>query len=97
MDWGHRFDLEGFAPGWEARIPRQAYLPFGGDPHVCIANGFAMMEARLMVATVAQHWQFSPEPNKVAIPVQLVTSRPKNGIRMKLRAAQIVEVDPCAS
>src|SRR5262249_18525899 len=31
-----RFDPERFAPGWEDRIPRHAYLPFGSGPRVCI-------------------------------------------------------------
>ena len=91
FDDPERFDPERFAPGWEARIPRHAYLPFGGGPRVCIGNGFAMMEARLIVATLAQRWQFSLEPNQVVIPVQLVTLRPKNGIRMKLTLELIGE------
>jgi cytochrome P450 len=45
---------EQFNPEWEERISRFAYLPFGGGPRVCIGNGFAMMEARLVLATVAQ-------------------------------------------
>jgi len=48
-----RFDPERFAAGWQERIPRYAYLPFGGGPRVCIGNGFAMMEAVLIVATLA--------------------------------------------
>ena len=82
-----RFDPERFAAGWETRIPRYAYLPFGGGPRVCIGNGFAMMEARLIVATLAQRWRFLLEPDQQVIPVQLVTLRPKNGIRMKLKTA----------
>lgn len=82
-----RFDPERFAAGWETRIPRYAYLPFGGGPRVCIGNGFAMMEAVLIVATMAQRWQFLLEPDPKVVPVQLVTLRPQNGIRMKLKAA----------
>lgn len=82
-----RFDPERFTAGWETRIPRYAYLPFGGGPRVCIGNGFAMMEALLIVATMAQSWQFLLEPDPRVVPVQLVTLRPKDGIRMKLRVA----------
>lgn len=87
MDWGDPFAPERLAPGWEARIPRRAYVPFGGDPGVYVGNGFAMMEARLIVATLVQRRQFSLEPNQQAIRAQLVILRPKNCIRMKLRAA----------
>lgn len=49
-----RFDPERFAPGWEAPIPRYAYLSFGGGPRVCLGNGFAMTKARPLIATPAQ-------------------------------------------
>jgi len=54
-----RFNPERFAAEWEDRIPRYAYLPFGGGPRVCIGNGFAMMEARLILATVARRWRLT--------------------------------------
>jgi cytochrome P450 len=79
-----RFDPERFGAGWEERIPRYAFLPFGGGPRVCIGNGFAMMEARLIVATVAQRWHLSLEPGQDIVPAQLVTVRPKNGMRMRV-------------
>jgi cytochrome P450 len=41
-------------------------------------------EARLILATVAQRYQLSLEPDQNVVPVQLVTVRPKNGIRMRL-------------
>jgi len=78
------FKPERFAPGWEDRIPRYAYLPFGGGPRVCIGNGFAMMEARLILATMAQRDRWSLEPGQTIVPVQLVTLRPKYGMRMRL-------------
>jgi cytochrome P450 len=83
-----RFDPERFATGWEDRIPRYAFLPFGGGPRVCIGNGFAMMEARLIVATMAQRWRLSLEPGQEIVPAQLVTVRPKNGMRMRASKRQ---------
>jgi cytochrome P450 len=80
-----RFKPERFAAGWEDRMPRYAYLPFGGGPRVCIGNGFALMEARLILATVAARWRVTLEAGQTVVPVQLVTTRPKNGIRMQLQ------------
>jgi cytochrome P450 len=85
FDDPERFDPDRFSSGWEERIPRYAYLPFGGGPRVCIGNGFAMMEARLILATLAGRWQLSLEPGQQVLPIQLVTVRPKNGVRMRLR------------
>ncbi len=80
-----QFDPERFRPGWEDRIPRYAYLPFGGGPRVCIGNGFAMMEARLILATVAQHHKLSLEGSEDVEPIQLVTLRPRGPVRMRLQ------------
>jgi hypothetical protein len=77
-------EIQRFAPGWEGRIPRYAYLPFGGGPRVCIGNGFAMMEARLVLSTVAARYRLQLESDQRVAPMQLVTLRPRNDIRMKL-------------
>jgi cytochrome P450 len=79
-----RFEPSRFQAGWEQRVPRYAYLPFGAGPRVCIGNGFAMMEARLILATVAQQWRMRLDADQEIVPIQLVTVRAKNGIRMRL-------------
>lgn len=79
-----RFDPERFAKGWEERMPRYAYLPFGGGPRVCIGNAFAMMEARLILAAVAQQYKLSLGSLDVIPPVQLVTLRPSGPVQMRL-------------
>lgn len=64
--------------------PRFAYFPFGGGPRVCIGAGFAMMEAALLLATIAQRYRFALVPDH---PIELfpsVTLRPKYGIRAVL-------------
>ncbi len=48
------FRPERWADGLTQRIPRYAYFPFGGGPRICIGNNFAMMEATLILATIAQ-------------------------------------------
>jgi cytochrome P450 len=80
-----RFDPERFAAGWETRIPRYAYLPFGGGPRMCIGSGFAMMEARLILATVAQRWRLTLDPDVEIEPAQVVTLRPRRAVRMRVR------------
>jgi len=79
-----QFNPDRFAPGWEDRISRFAYLPFGAGPRVCIGNGFAMMEARLVLATVAQRCKLLLESNAEIAPKQLVTLRPSHAVRMRV-------------
>jgi len=85
-----QFDPERFLPENEKKIHKYAYLPFGGGPRICIGNTFAMMEARLILATLYGHFDFALVPGQRIIPEQLVTLRPKYGIRMALTAREQV-------
>lgn len=46
-----------FLPEKEAARPRYAYFPFGGGPRQCIGNNFALMEAQLIIAKLAQRYR----------------------------------------
>lgn len=66
------------------RLPRFAYFPFGGGARICIGNHFAMMEAILVVATIAQQFSLvdrSPEPLRTQ---PSVTLRPATPIEMEV-------------
>lgn len=78
------FDPERFAPERSAAHPRYAYFPFGGGPRQCIGNNFAMMEAQLILATIAQRYQLRAVSNHAVEPVASVTLRPHRGIVMNL-------------
>ena len=43
--------------GIEQSLPKGAYFPFGLGPRTCIGNGFALMEAQLILATMAQQFR----------------------------------------
>jgi cytochrome P450 len=81
------FDPEHFLPEKVATRPRFAYLPFGGGPRQCIGNNFALMEAQLIIATVAQKYRLRLADERVIEPEASVTLRPRGSMRMKLLQA----------
>jgi cytochrome P450 len=91
-DQPERFIPERFTPESEANIPRYAYLPFGGGPRVCIGNSFAMMEARLMLATIAQRYQLRLPPGQQVRLDPLITLRPLGGLHMRVEEREPVRV-----
>jgi cytochrome P450 len=79
-----RFDPDRFLPEREARLPRFAYMPFGGGRRICIGNQFALMEGQIILSTIARHVNMellSREP--IAIE-PYITLRPKNGIMVRV-------------
>jgi len=65
------------------KIPRFAYFPFGYGPRQCIGNSFALMEAQLVLATIAQQFRFTPLPNHPVIPLPSLTLRPRHGFHVQ--------------
>jgi cytochrome P450 len=81
-DEPERFNPERFNPENEKRIPKYVYLPFGAGPRVCIGNTFAMMEARLILATIAQRFTLTLVPGHQVVPDPIFTLRPRHGMLM---------------
>src|SRR3954452_1312836 len=52
-----RFDPERFAPAREAERHRHAYFPFGAGPRACIGQYFSMLEATIVLATIARRYE----------------------------------------
>lgn len=79
------FDPERFTPENEKKLPRHAYLPFGGGSRICIGNHFALMEGHLLVATFARKIRLEMRPGVRVSPEPLVTLRPRGGLPMRVR------------
>jgi cytochrome P450 len=78
-------DPEGFDPRrFENEKPRGAYFPFGGGPRMCIGNGFATMEAELVLATIAQRVRFELQPGHPVVLDPSITLRPRHGMKMRV-------------
>ena len=91
-----KFDLDRWLPERAQKLPKFAYFPFGGGPRQCIGAAFAMMEATLLLATIAQRFQFRAEPGHVVMPTPSFTLRPKQGIRMRLEKRESRQVAAAA-
>jgi cytochrome P450 len=85
------FKPERFEPVRARELPRDAYLPFGDGPHVCIGNAFAMMEAKIVLATVAQQFDLELAAGQEVEPEPLITLRPRGGLQMVLHGRKGAE------
>ncbi len=79
-----RFDPERFNVQNEATIPKYAYIPFGAGPRVCIGNSFAMMEAQLILATMAQQIKLEIIPEQTIDFLTQITLSNKTGMHMRV-------------
>jgi cytochrome P450 len=79
-----RFSPDESGEPLEKRLPRFAYLPFGGGPRICIGNNFAMIEARLLLATIAQRYRLQLPPGHQVEVNPLATLGFKNSVPMQV-------------
>jgi cytochrome P450 len=80
-----RFDPERFAGDKAAAPGNFAYFPFGGGPRLCIGSSFALMEAQLLLATLAARARPELVPGVSAELDPTITLRPKGGLKLILR------------
>lgn len=85
FDHPNEFRPDRWASGLAKQLPRFAYMPFGGGPRVCIGNRFAMMEAVLILAMIAQHFVLEGQ-NERPEPFPSITLRPKGGVWLRPQA-----------
>lgn len=63
---------------------RLAYMPFGAGPRACIGKQFAMLEAHLLLAMIAQRYELRMADGRPVEPEVAVSLRPKHGLPMTI-------------
>ena len=83
-----RFMPERFADGWEEKVPKCAYMPFGYGSHICIGQTFAISESLLILAMLLQRFRLTLVPGQEIVTSPLVSQRPRYGLRMQVEHRQ---------
>ena len=79
------FDPSRFLGERRNRIDRFAYIPFGAGPRVCIGMAFAMQEGIILLAHFLRAFRFELVEGHPVMPMQRVTLRPRNGMKMHVK------------
>lgn len=80
----HAFDPDRFETAEGRAAMKDAWLPFGSGPRICVGAGFATQEAMVVLAAVARAFALATVPGRTPEPVSRLTLRPRRGIWLRL-------------
>jgi cytochrome P450 len=80
-----RFLPERFAPEEKAKLPKGAYVPFGGGSRTCIGMRFGLLEVKAIAAMLLQRHEFGLRRGYELRIRQTPTLGPRDGMPMALR------------
>ncbi|KAG2590304.1 hypothetical protein PVAP13_5NG275500 [Panicum virgatum] len=87
--WGEdadEFRPERFADGISrASKDSPAFFPFGWGPRVCVGQNFALVEAKMALSTILQHFSFGLSPSYTHAPFPVSTLQPDHGAQIMLK------------
>ena len=82
------FRPERFAEGGEAsRLPKGAYVPFGGGSRTCIGMRFGQQEIRVIASRILRDHRLELAPGYRLTIRQMPTIGPQDGLPVRVRAA----------
>lgn len=83
-----KFVPERFSAENKDSIPKYAYYPFGLGPRFCIGEGFARLEALLLLVKLGRRFRFEMARAGEVVPETLIALRPRKGLPMIVRNAR---------
>ncbi len=80
------FRPDRWTDGFESALPDFAYAPFGGGRRSCIGREFALLEAKLVLATIGQRFQFEWEGKDEIELEPRVTIQTADGLPLRVQS-----------
>ena len=71
------------SPDGQTRVKPFSFFPFGCGPRMCIGNKFAIMEMRVILATLVKIFSFHEVPGCVVKEVNRGTTHP-DGLKLRV-------------
>ena len=81
----HAFRPERFAPEARKRIPKGAYVPFGGGSRICLGMRFGQAEIRAIATAVSERFRVELQPGFRLRIRQTPTLGPAGGLPVRIR------------
>jgi cytochrome P450 len=78
------FVPERFAPEAKARLPKGAYIPFGGGSRTCIGMRFGQLEIKTIVTLLLQRFRLELVPGRTMTVRQMPTLSPREPLMMSV-------------